>query len=52
LRGILTGEGKKDERLSDAEFNQVLEGAPIDNKGNLDYTAFTRIIKRGKQDDE
>jgi hypothetical protein len=34
------------------KFNQVLEGAPVDPKGNLDYTAFTRIIKRGKQDDE
>jgi Ca2+-binding EF-hand superfamily protein len=52
LREILTGEGKKDERLDEKEFNQVLEGAPIDNKGNLDYTTFTRIIKRGKQDDE
>jgi Ca2+-binding EF-hand superfamily protein len=52
LREILTGEGKKEERLDDKEFNQVLEGAPVDNKGNLDYTTFTRIIKRGKQDDE
>ena len=34
------------------QFNQVLEGAPLDQKGNLDYSAFTRIIKRGKQDDE
>ena len=33
------------------KFNQVLEGAPLD-KGNLDYTQFTKIIKRGKQDDE
>jgi len=52
FRESLTAIGKPDERLTDAEFNKVLEGAPVDNKGNLDYTAFTRIIKRGKQDDE
>jgi len=52
LRETLCCEGKPDERLTDAEFNKMLEGAPVDNKGNLDYTAFTRIIKRGKQDDE
>jgi len=52
LREALCHEGRKDERLSDQEFNQMLEGAPIDNKGNLDYAAFTKIIKRGKQEDE
>jgi len=52
LRETLCCEGKPDERLTDAEFNKMLEGAPVDPKGNLDYTAFTRIIKRGKQDDE
>ena len=52
MRELLTASGKPDERLTDTEFNQVLEGAPIDNKGNLDYAAFTKIIKRGKQDDE
>jgi Ca2+-binding EF-hand superfamily protein len=52
LREILTSQGKPDERLNDQEFNQVLEGAPLDPKGNLDYATFTRIIKRGKQDDE
>jgi len=51
LREMLVNEGKPDERLTEAEFNQVLEGAPLD-KGNLDYTQFTKIIKRGKQDDE
>jgi Ca2+-binding EF-hand superfamily protein len=51
LKDMLVHEGKPDERLTEAEFNQVLEGAPLD-KGNLDYTAFTKIIKRGKQDDE
>ena len=34
------------------QFNKAIEGAPLDQKGNLDYTTFTRIIKRGKQDDE
>lgn len=29
----------------------MLDGAPIDTKGFLDYIAFTRIIKRGKEDD-
>jgi Ca2+-binding EF-hand superfamily protein len=52
LREALVHEGRKDDRLSEQEFNQMLEGAPVDNKGNLDYAAFTKIIKRGKQDDE
>lgn len=51
LRDILCNEGKPDERLSDSEFNKMLEGAPIKN-GILDYTAFTRLVKRGKGDDE
>ncbi|CAF4128018.1 unnamed protein product [Rotaria socialis] len=51
LREILTGEGRKEDRLSDIEFTQMLEGAPLDPKGNLDYAAFTRQIKRGKEDD-
>jgi hypothetical protein len=29
----------------------MLDGAPLDPKGNLDYVAFTRIIKRGKEDE-
>ncbi|RNA35011.1 myosin regulatory light polypeptide 9 [Brachionus plicatilis] len=49
---ILTAQGNPAERLTDQQFNQVLEGAPIDNKGNMDYATFVRIIKRGKQDDE
>ncbi|CAF3935796.1 unnamed protein product, partial [Rotaria magnacalcarata] len=51
LREILTGEGRKEDRLSDVEFTQMLEGAPLDPKGNLDYGAFTRQIKRGKEDE-
>jgi len=52
FRELLTAQGVPTERLTDQEFNQVLEGAPMDQKGNLDYVAFTKIIKRGKQDDE
>jgi Ca2+-binding EF-hand superfamily protein len=51
LREILTQTGRKEERLNDQEFNQMLDGAPLDPKGNLDYVAFTRIIKRGKEDE-
>jgi len=51
LRDILCATGKKDERLNEQEFNQMLEGAPLDPKGNLDYTAFTRLVKRGKEDE-
>jgi hypothetical protein len=29
----------------------MLEGAPIDAKGLLDYAAFTKQIKRGKEDE-
>jgi hypothetical protein len=29
----------------------MLDGAPVDPKGNLDYGAFTRQIKRGKEDE-
>ncbi|CAF1191765.1 unnamed protein product [Adineta ricciae] len=51
LRELLTSMGKPSERLSDVEFNQMLEGAPVDPKGLLDYGAFTKQIKRGKEDD-
>ena len=51
LREVLTGEGRPDERLNDMEFSQMLDGAPMDPKGNLDYGAFTRQIKRGKEDE-
>jgi hypothetical protein len=30
----------------------MLEGAPVDGKGLLDYAAFTKLIKRGKEEDE
>lgn len=37
--------------LSSLKFTQMLEGAPLDTKGLLDYAAFTKLIKRGKEDD-
>ncbi|CAF0809487.1 unnamed protein product [Adineta ricciae] len=52
LRELLTAMGKPTERLSDVEFTQMLEGAPVDTKGLLDYAAFTKLIKRGKEEDE
>ncbi|CAF0944292.1 unnamed protein product, partial [Didymodactylos carnosus] len=51
LREILTAEGRPEDRLTDMEFSQMLDGAPMDPKGNLDYAAFTRQIKRGKEDE-
>jgi hypothetical protein len=30
----------------------MLDGAPLDQKGNLDVVAFSKLIKRGKEDDE
>jgi len=51
LREMLCTEGRKEDRLNDQEFNQMLEGAPMDPKGNLDYVAFTRLVKRGKEDE-
>ncbi len=38
--------------LNNFQFSQMLDGAPIDPKGNLDYAAFTRQIKRGKEDEQ
>ncbi|KAL7675593.1 hypothetical protein ACOME3_001859 [Neoechinorhynchus agilis] len=52
LRKIMTTEGRPDDRLTDVEFNQMLEGAPVDQKGLLDYENFSKLIKRGKQEDE
>ncbi|CAF0932073.1 unnamed protein product [Didymodactylos carnosus] len=64
LREILTAEGRPEDRLTDMEvridatiflfaitFSQMLDGAPVDPKGNLDYAVFTRQIKRGKEDE-
>ncbi|CAF2899438.1 unnamed protein product [Rotaria sp. Silwood2] len=51
IRELLIAEGHPNERLTDIEFNQMLEGAPVDAKGQLDYAAFTKQIKRGKEDE-
>jgi len=51
LRVLLTQEGRPEERLSETEFNQVLDEAPLKD-GHIDYNAFTRLIKRGKGEDE
>ena len=37
--------------LSRFQFNQMLEGAPVDPKGLLDYSAFTKLIKRGNDEE-
>jgi Ca2+-binding EF-hand superfamily protein len=52
LKDLLCNAGRPENRLSDAEFNQMLDGAPLDQKGNLDVVAFSKLIKRGKEDDE
>ncbi|XP_041477046.1 myosin regulatory light chain 12A-like [Lytechinus variegatus] len=34
------------------EVEQCYKGAPIDDEGNLDYSAFVRLIKHGSKDEE
>ena len=33
------------------QVDQMLRGAPVDNAGNFDYQAFTRILKHGTKDE-
>ncbi len=33
------------------QVDQMLRGAPVDNSGNFDYAAFTRILKHGTKDE-
>ncbi|XP_002742154.1 myosin regulatory light chain 12B-like [Saccoglossus kowalevskii] len=40
------------DRLTKDEFEQMCYGAPIDDRGDLDYIAFCRIIKHGTKDEE
>lgn len=47
LKEMLTANGRPSDRLTEAEFNQCLEGAPIDG-GKVDYASFTKLIKNGK----
>lgn len=49
LRRVL---GKWGEKLDKTELDQAFSEAPIDKGGKLDYKAYTRLITRGKEDDE
>ncbi|XP_077991990.1 myosin regulatory light chain 2, smooth muscle major isoform-like [Glandiceps talaboti] len=40
------------DRLTPDEFDQMLIGAPIDDRGFLDYNGLCRIIKHGTKDEE
>ena len=44
---MLCANGRPSDRLTESEFNQSLEGAPIDS-GKVDYAGFTGLIKNGK----
>jgi len=44
---MLTQNGRPSDRLSEAEFNQVMEGAPVDG-GNVNYAGLASLIKNGK----
>ena len=46
---MLTASGRPADRLTAAEFTACFDGAPVNN-GNIDYAAFTRIVKRGKEE--
>ncbi|KAI3388934.1 hypothetical protein SNEBB_006758 [Seison nebaliae] len=52
LRDYLTAQGPPDSRLDDKLFNQMLEVAKPDRQGLINYEEFTRIIKRGVQEEE
>lgn len=47
LKEMLCANGRPSDRLTESEFNQSLEGAPIDS-GKVDYAGFTGLIKNGK----
>ena len=44
---MLTQNGRPSDRLSDAEFNQCMEGAPVEGD-KVNYAGFTSLIKNGK----
>jgi Ca2+-binding EF-hand superfamily protein len=48
LRELLTTMG---DRFTEEEVDLMLKGAPVDNVGNFDYIAFTRMLKHGTKDD-
>jgi Ca2+-binding EF-hand superfamily protein len=39
------------DRFTEEEVDLMLKGAPVDNVGNFDYIAFTRMLKHGTKDD-
>lgn len=47
LKEMLTANGRPSDRLTESEFNQCLDGAPVDS-GKVDYAGFTKLIKNGK----
>ncbi|KAI8478999.1 myosin regulatory light chain 12B-like isoform X2 [Branchiostoma floridae] len=51
VKHILKGGG---ERFNDEELNQMFEGVEscLNEKGEFDYQAFTRIVKRGEEEEE
>ena len=38
------------ERFSDEKVDEILQDAPIDDKGYLNYLEFTKILKSGSKD--
>ncbi len=44
---MLCHNGRPSDRLTETEFNQSLEGAPV-NGGKVDIAGFTSLIKNGK----
>ncbi|KAK1879793.1 Myosin regulatory light chain 2 smooth muscle minor isoform [Dissostichus eleginoides] len=47
LRELLTTMG---DRFTDEDVDELFREAPIDQKGNFNYVAFTRILKHGAKD--
>merc|ERR1712110_408980 len=49
LRELLTTMG---DRFSEEQVDELLKGAPIDDKNQFDYKEFTKILKHGAKDKE
>ncbi|GAB6018462.1 Myosin regulatory light polypeptide 9 [Chamberlinius hualienensis] len=49
LRRVL---GKWGDRFTQTELDQAFNEAPVDREGKIDYKAYSRLITRGKEDDE
>lgn len=39
-------------RFTDEEIDDMMQGAPVNSKGDFDYVKFTKILKHGTKDDE